>query len=215
MKVIDKTISSSETSVEIDLFEGKKLSKRAVSRIQAEVGSYLIGETLSYMDAKSSPVQGGEYKKSLSPEYKKLKLKLVGNSEANLELSGALKSELDFKPTDVGIKMGVFGSSAGAADGHNNLSGQSTLPTRQFLPDVDQQYKRPIKSEIEKIVAEIIEEEAVFSKKDFSGIKTKQELYSKLSDIFGERTRAELLNIVINNEKLTGMLGDFNLLELL
>lgn len=215
MKVVSKTIDGGETSVEIDLFEGRKLTKAAKTRIQDEVGNYLVEQTLINMNEKKSPVQGAPGFKALSKDYKKRKLEEVGSGEANLEFDGLMKDETDFEPTERGIAIGVFGERAGAADGHNNLSGKSNLPLRQFLPDVGQKYKAPIAKEVERIVADIVAEESSFKKKDFAGITTKKELYEKLSELFGLSTRSELQLAVFRSEELTDLLNELDLLRLL
>lgn len=215
MKVINKTISDSETSVEIDLFEGLSLKKATKARIQEEVGSYLVEQTLINMNEKKSPVQGVGNFPALSLKYKNRKKEEVGSTEANLEYDGQMKDETNFQPSENGVHLGVFGERAGAADGHNNLSGKSKLPLRQFIPDVGQTYKKPIAKEVERIIADIIAEEATFSKSDFRDITTKKELYAKLSDIFGPLTRNELQLALFRNEELTDLLQELNLLGLL
>lgn len=215
MKVISKTTTDDETSVEIDLFEGRPLKKAVKARIQEEVGQYLVEQTLITMAEKKSPVQGVGNFPSLSKNYKKRKLEEVGSGEANLEFDGIMKDETDFEPTDTGIAIGVFGERAGAADGHNNLSGKSQLPLRQFLPDVGQTYKKPIQKEVERIIADIVAEEATYKKSDFKDITTKKELYAKLTDIFGPMTRNELQLAVFRNEELYDMLNELDLLGLL
>lgn len=215
MKIVGKTTTDDETSVEIDLFEGRRLKKAVKARIQEEVGQYLVEQTLINMTEKKSPVQGVGSFKALSKTYKKRKLEEVGSGEANLEFDGIMKDETDFEPTERGLAIGVFGERAGAADGHNNLSGKSQLPTRQFLPDVGQAYKKPIAKEVDRIIADILAEETTFKKSDFREITTKKELYTKLTEIFGEATRNELQLAVFRNEDLVDILKELNLLELL
>lgn len=215
MRVTDKTLDQAETSVDIDLFEGRSLKKATKTRIQEEVGSYLVEQTLTSMAEKKSPVQGAPNFKPLSKAYKKRKLSEVGSGDPNLEFDGTMKDELDFKPNEKGISFGVFGERAGAADGHNNLSGKSDLPLRQFIPDVGQSFKKNIKIEVERIVADIIAEETTFRKSDFEDITTKRELYEKLAELFGEMPRAELQLIVFRNEELTDILKGLDLLGLL
>ena len=114
MKVIDKTVSDFETTVEIDLFEGRSLKSKAKKRIQQEVGEFLVEQSLVAMSKKQSPVQGAPNFAPLSKNYKKFKLEEVGSGEANLEFDGQLKDEFDYAPTDKGIAIGVFGERAGA-----------------------------------------------------------------------------------------------------
>lgn len=215
MRIVDKTLDDGETSVDIDLFEGRSLKKKVKSRIREEVGSFLVEQTLASMAEKKSPVQGAPNFKVLSKNYKKRKLDEVGSGDANLEFDGLMKDETDFKATDTGIKIGVFGERAGAADGHNNLSGKSNLPLRQFIPDVDQSYKKNIKIEVERIIADIIAEETSFRRSDFEDITTRAELYGKLIEVFGEMPKAELYLSVFRNEELTDLLKGLDLLGLL
>jgi len=215
MKVIGKTITDGETSVDIDLFEGRELPVRVKRRIQDEVGNFLVEQTLISMNQKQSPVSGAGSFKALSPGYKKLKQAQVGSTEANLEFDGVLKDELTFEPAPFGISLGVYGERAGAADGHNNLSGKSSLPTRKFLPDEGEKYKAQIAREVERIVADIVAEEIKFKKSDFKDVTTKGELYAVLKTIFGEMSRAELNLSVFRNEELLDLLIELDLERLL
>lgn len=215
MKVIGKTVSDGETSIDLDLFGEQKLPVKAKKRIQEEVGNFLVEQTLVSMNEKKSPVKGEGSFKALSPEYKKYKLKEVGSKEANLEFEGEMKDELNFEPTPFGISLGVYGDRAGAADGHNNLSGKSSLPTRRFLPDEGQQYKDPIAKEVDRIVADIIAEETPIKKSLFKQVQTKAELYKALESIFGPLSRSELKLSVFRNEELVDLLTSLDLLELL
>jgi len=215
MRVTGKTLSKSETTVELDLFEGRKLTKAVKRRIQDDVGNYLVEQTLIAMNEKKSPVQGEGSFKALSPLYKKKKLSEVGSGEANLEFDGVLKDELDFKTTDKGISIGVFGERAPAADGHCNLSGDSRIPKRRFLPDEGQNYKSPIRQEVERIVADAIAEETTIKESLFRYVETKSELYSVLGELFGPMTRKELELIVYRNTDLYDTLNNLDLLRLL
>lgn len=215
MKVVSKTINDSETSVELDLFEGRKLPAKTKKRIQDEVGSYLVEQTLASMGEGKSLVQGAPSFPKLSKEYKKKKLEEVGSDKANLEFNGVMKDEMDFEATSKGVAIGVYGERAGAADGHNNLSGKSSLPLRKFLPDEGETYKKKIASEVDRIVADIIAEESTFKRSMFRGVETKAELYGVLKEIFGDMTRSELRLAVFRNEELTDYLKDKNLLGLL
>ena len=215
MKVISKTISKNETSVELDIFEGRELKPALKKKIADEVGQYLVEQTLVSMNEQKSPVRGEGSFKPLSPEYKKRKKLEVGSTSPNLEFDGILKDELNYEVTRNGVAIGVFGERAPAADGHNNLSGKSALPTRRFLPDEGQVYKGTIEKEVKRIVADMIAEELSFSKKDFEGIETKAALYNKLKSIFGDLPRGELQLAVYRNEDLTVIFKKLNLMDLL
>lgn len=215
MKIVDVNVNDSETSVEIDLFEGRKLPEAVKRRIQEDVGNYLVEQSLVSMDRRKSPVQGEGTFKALSPKYKKKKLEEVGSSEPNLEFDGVMKDELDFRPSKIGITLGVFGERAPAADGHNNLSGKSQLPTRKFLPDVGQNYKQQYQREVQRIVADAIAEEITWKPSQFKDIVTRAELYAALIDIFGPLSRQELKLALYRNEDLLQIFMDLDLVRLL
>lgn len=216
MKVVSKTTNDSETSVEVDLFEGRKLPTRIKKRIQDEVGNFLVEQTIILGTQSKSPVQGASNFKALtSKEYKLKKQKEVGNTKANLEFSGQMWDEFDYEPTDKGVAVGVYGERAPAADGHNNLSGKSSLPTRRSIPDVGQNYKKDIQKEVERIIADVIAEESTFKRKDFINITTKKALYDRLATIFGPMSRAELNLAVFRSEELTNLMKELDLVGLL
>ena len=215
MKVTGKTTDASETSVDIDLFEGKKLPPRVRARISDEVGNFLVEQTLIAIEQEKSPVSGEGKFKALSKDYAKLKKREVGNSRPNLEVDGNMKDEIDFKPTKTGVTLGVFGDRAPAADGHNNLSGKSSLPTRRFLPDQGQNYKKDIKLEVERIKADIIAEETTFKKSVFNNVDTRSALYDKLGSLLGLTSRTEINLAVIRTQELEDILKEAGVYDLL
>jgi hypothetical protein len=214
MKITNKTTDAKETSVDVDLGLSK-LPKRVRERVADEVGNFLVETTLISIDQGKSPVSGGEFKRTLSPEYKELKKREGGTPVANLELNGDMKDQLDFEVTKDGVRIGVFGDRAPAADGHNNLSGKSKLPRRQFLPDEGQNYKGETKREVARIIADIIAEESTFKPKDFKDIRTAGALYEKLGSMLGLSTRREINLAVIRNEDLQDVLKESGAYDLL
>lgn len=214
-KVVESKGSNSETYSEIDLVSDLDLPTSVKNEIKEEVGKLLIDEILSYVSEKRSPVSGGSYKATLSKEYAKEKKAEVGNTEANLELTGALLDSVTFKKTDDGIRIGVFGKEAGKADGHNNLSGESRLPERQFLPKEGEVFKSQIQDEIDSIIADKIAEVASFDKSDFDGVDDKTELYAVLADRFLDMSRADIRAAVLRSDDLLELLAEMDLLEFL
>lgn len=218
MKVTKVNLSNNETSAEIDLFSGltQKITPAQKKTIQQEVADYLIEQTLLSVADEKSPLSGGLWKKTLSKEYAKYKMEEVGNKQADIQFTGRTLDQLKGEPISVGVKVGVFGERAPAADGHNNLSGKSHLPTRQFIPKEGQKYKQGIEREVERIIADVLAEEAeVKTQKTFTKIETKAELYEVLQDTFGEMSRSELRLSVFRNKKLLDLLEDNDLLDLL
>jgi hypothetical protein len=151
---------------EFDPFELSNSEKpRGASRRDAlnEIADYVKTEVLSYVSEGKSPVKGGEWKRSLSPEYKSIKEKISGSNFANMELTGDMLDALEARVTSRGtIQIGWFGGEQAAkADGHNNFSGNSTLPRRQSIPNADegQTFRPDILRGMREIAGEFLPEE--------------------------------------------------------
>jgi len=218
MKVKQVNISGSETSVEIDLFSdlAQKISKDQKAQIKSEVGDYLLEQTLLAVSEEKSPVSGGAWKKTLSKEYAKRKMKDVGNKKADLQNTGELLDELSTVETSNGIKIGVFGERAGAADGHNNLSGKSILPERKFLPGEGQSYKQNIEREVNRIISDILAEGQDQNLKEiFADVTTKADMKEALQEIFGDLSPAELRLAAFRNKNVLDVIEEDDLLDLL
>ncbi|HEY6435634.1 MAG TPA: hypothetical protein VIY47_03525, partial [Ignavibacteriaceae bacterium] len=149
-----------------------------------------------------------------SDSYKLKKKKEVGNNKADIQLSGDTLDAFDFKVTSDGLKIGVFGSRAPVADGHNNLSGNSELPLRRFIPDEGDSYKSSIVKEVDRIIADALSDTEI-SKSDLKGIESKSDLYDRLSGILGISSRSELRLAVFRNDSLLNLLEDEGLVDLL
>lgn len=217
MKIVRAAASEAETSAEIDLFSGLALSKKQKREIAQEVGDYLVEQTLLSVGSQKSPIDGETWKKLISKEYKKKKLDEVGNTDADLQLSGQTLDELSWKMTENGIKIGVFGGRAPVADGHSNISGKSKLPRRRFIPDVGQDYKGPIATEVDRIVADIVSQNVQDVRlSQLTKIKNKTQLYNYLADLFGvELSRAELKLAVYRNQDVLDLLDAAGLIGLI
>jgi hypothetical protein len=216
MKVTKTTTTDKETSATIDLFDGAKVPKRIKNEVIDQVGQYLVEQTLLNVAESQSPVQGEGKFKALSKAYKGKKLEEVGHGKADLQFSGTMLDEVSFEPTKDGIRIGVFGERAPAADGHNNLSGESALPKRRFIPAEGQSYKANIEREVSRIISDVVAENSSFKKKDFEDISSKSGLYSRLEAIFGTAlSRAELKLAALRNEDLVDLLDDLDILDLL
>jgi hypothetical protein len=148
---------------EFDPFEETGLdqpsSKKDRAQALADIAEYVRDEILQYVGEGKSPVSGGAWKRGLSPEYKKVKEELSGVSFANMELHGDMLDALEARVVGNKIRVGWFGGpEAAKADGHNNFSGESTLPTRQSIPKPDESFKRPIITGMKAIAKEFIED---------------------------------------------------------
>jgi hypothetical protein len=149
-----------KVTYEFDPFELADVEppKSASKRRQAmeEIGKYVVGEIHTACADGKTPVAGGSWERALSEGYKKQKQKDGGQGFANLELTGSLMDSVDYSVKSDTIEVGVWGSEAPKADGHNNFSGESKLPPREFIPNDDrgQTFKRDIVRGIRQIAEE-------------------------------------------------------------
>lgn len=153
-------------SYEFDPFELVGLEPPASARDRKaaldEIRDYIRTEILQYCGDGNSPVQGGSWKRTLSPEYKKIKEKISGANFANLELYGDMLDALECVITSDGnLSLQIVGSEADKADGHNNFSGKSELPPREFIPNEakGQTLKQPIRIGIKAIAESFLDDD--------------------------------------------------------
>jgi len=205
MEVTETIVTKSATAAKIELPETTKETKE-------EVAEYLIEQILLDVAKRRSPVSGETFQ-PLTSDYRKKKQEEGGQGVPNLELSGDMLDELDYRLTEDGIEIGVFGSSAPKADGHNNLSGDSPLPTRQFIPDVGETFRPAIQNEVERIVAdgkaESISESDIEEFAD--DVRTPSELYDKLGTLLGLTSQTEIRKAVLRSPMLFNWLGLYGL----
>lgn len=152
-------MSIKKVAFEFDPFEHLGIDPPKSARDRADalerVAEIVKTEVLEYVSKGTSPVSGGPWKRSLSPEYKKLKQSESGVSYANMELTGDMLNALDVrKKRGTKLSLEIAGSEAPKADGHNNHSGDSTLPERRFIPKDDETFKSKIWSDIRRILKE-------------------------------------------------------------
>lgn len=173
----------------------------------------MIEQTLSYVAESKSPVDGSSFKK-LSKEYGAIKKAETGSDDPNLDLTGSMLTSLEFKVSGDKIELGVYGSDAGKADGHNNFSGKSKLPRRQFLPDKGEAFESSIMQLVSDTVAAYKADNATLKPKQLEAIDSKAGLYDYLQEVLGDYSRAELKRLVLSSE-LSVALDEFDLLGLL
>lgn len=151
----------------------------------------------------------------MNQAYKQKKKEETGSGDANLDFTGSMISSLDFNVSGNEITIGVFGEDAPKADGHNNLSGASTLPLRRFIPGEGETYTRDIRK--------LIQDEIAFTKADNStgslsdlleDVDNKAELYAVLETVLGEQSRGRLRELALGSA-IRDVLDDNDLLDLL
>lgn len=125
--------------------------------------------------------------------------------------------QLDYRITPDGIEIGVYGDAAPRADGHNNLSGDSLIPTRRFIPAAGESFRDGIAREVDRILAdaassEVTEDQFVDA---VAGVSSSSELYDRLGAIFNLSSRTEIRNAVLRSPLIYNLLGLYDLDELL
>lgn len=177
-----------------------------------EIGEAILERTLSSIAESKSPVSGYGNFKSLSKDYREFKQDEVGSRAPDLAFSGDMISSLDFKTDQDALVIGVFGLDAPKADGHNNLSGKSRLPTRRFIPDEGESYKSDITKLVDDIIRFYKAENQSEIADDLEGVETKSELYDVLEKYIGDYSRAKLKQTVLGSG-LAAILEEYDLLD--
>lgn len=214
MKTIKAEATPTKTASTLEFKEELKgLTKEQRREVLDQIGELLVEQILDAVGGQKSPVTGNAFK-PLSLEYSKRKKQEVGNTRANLDLNGDMLQSLDYRVTDEKIEIGVFGSEAPKADGHNNISGDSKIPTRQFIPKKGQTFDASIKDLIQETLEVYIADNAKFKAKDLRQIQNKTDLYQYLKEELGDLPRSRLKELVLQSE-LSVRLDGFDLLDLL
>lgn len=149
--------NGSEIFYDFDPWEltGKKRPKSGVRQAKKEIADLIKEEILNRTAGGNSPVQGGDWKRSLSKEYKKRKQAQGGASFSDMRLEGDMLSKLEVISKGENLRLRIKGSKEAAkADGHNNHSGGSSLPRRDFIPDEGETFKRPILTRMKEILGQ-------------------------------------------------------------
>ena len=143
-------MSEDEVSFEMDFPELSGLPPVLVSDILNEIGDYLKVSILDYVGQAETPVSGGKFKATLSPDYAERE----GKDQANLDQTGSMLDSLTFEVTGTKVIIGIFDSDQ-APKAFNHNTGD-TLPMRQFIPTEDQTFKRDIMRGIDEIIADLL-----------------------------------------------------------
>lgn len=149
-------VKGDEIYFEFDPWEllGEERPKKGIREAKAKIAAAVLEHVYGYIGNGSSPVKNGKWKTSLSKDYKKEKRARGGSGIADMDLTGDMLSTLQIVNSGSGLKLRIKGKEASKADGHNNHSGKSRLPLRQFIPTEDGSFKRKIMDEIKAIIEE-------------------------------------------------------------
>lgn len=215
IEVIGDKISSKEISSEISI-DLSGIPKANQSDVKDQIGNFLIEQILATVGSQNSPIRGKDWPK-LNKEYAKSKKEDGFSPVANLERTGEMLGSLEFKITKDGVKIGIFDNKdeVAKADGHNNFSNESLIPTRQFLPKTGESFEKDIENQIKKIIIDASAEASSASKSDFKDVSTKNDLYDVLKGLIGEYSRTELKLAALRSEEFLAILEDLDLLDLL
>lgn len=138
-----------------DFYGIEKPEKKADQREALDQVAELIHTSvLDAVGSSKSPLKGYGKFRGLSKEYKKFKQSEGAGTSPNLELNGDLLDALRVMRSGSNIKMKVLKKQDPKADGHNNHSGESSLPLRRFIPKADDgdEFNRGIESDIKAIL---------------------------------------------------------------
>ena len=142
---------------------GIKVPKAKRGEALEAVADFVKESVLSTVGSGATPVEGGKWKKSLSKAYKKRKGDVSSSNFANLELHGDMLDSLDVvkKRGPKPLRLLVDDDQMDKADGHNNFSGKSKLPERNFIPDASrgQRLSPKIRRGMKSILEEYSEDE--------------------------------------------------------
>lgn len=123
------------------------------------VAEYVKEQALSYIGDGTSPISGGKWKRTLSPDYKARKAEVSSVTFSNLELFGDMLDALDAKVSGSSIEYGIPESSPQAekADGNNRgtygaSNRRNRSKAREFIPVGDQTFKADIWDGIKEII---------------------------------------------------------------
>lgn len=164
--------------------------------IADQASSFVLNSVLEDASSQRSSVDGAKWR-PLSKDYKVKKTALGGKPIANLELTGDyLGSFKVVKKRDSSLSLTVGADQMGKADGHNNHSGDSSLPLRRSIPNADD--GETFRPEIMRGIKDIVE-----SAKDSGATQLKDQT----EDL--ENERAKLIEEMgFRTKKARGIAGE-------
>ena len=217
LKIKKTTAKKTQTTSEIDPFDGTKVPLKEKRKAADEIGELLVDAILGKVGDAKSPLAKYPWPK-LSKAYKAEKTGDNLPGIANMENKGDMLDALTYRVNQKtgNIELGFFKKSeAGKADGHNNFSGKSQLPLRRFLPGKGDKFKADIQKDVDSIVRETIAKSSKLDKKKLEGISSRRELLGVLREEFPGSSETQIIDAIIAEPALLGVLDDLGLLSLL
>ena len=100
-----------------------------------DISNFVLESVLQHVGESTSPVSGryGKFQ-ALGKAWKAKKEEEGGTPIPNLEFTGSMLSALECNIKGGKLVLRIKGSESDKADGHNNHSGESKIPTRRFIP---------------------------------------------------------------------------------
>jgi len=185
--------------------------------VKREIAEYLKEQILLNVGKQQSPIAGEKWPNLKKGPYRdKVKPDIAGNTRANMELRGDMLDQLDYEITDDGVEIGIYGSEAWKADGHNKLSGATNkTPKRRFIPKKGQNFDRGIQENIENIIKDYIIDQESFNKSDFDGVSSRASLLDIFRPRFEGMSDVDIISTVKRNTQLVDMLKTLGFLKFL
>ena len=201
IRVVGSTVNSTEISSDIAIEFPAGLSDAQKDRIKDEVGELLVETILLAVGSSRSPISGEDWP-PLSNDYADFKQNEGRGSRANMELNGDMLDALEFVRTVEGIRLQITGDQAPKADGHNNFSGESSLPRRKFLPERGDTFKGEINNQVDAIISDEVVTAGRVTRARVREVQDQRQLNSLLRELFPVLTLRQAKDAVLFNDEL-------------
>jgi hypothetical protein len=216
MKTTKTKTTKTTTSSTIDLFDGLAVPKKSKIKAAEKASEFLLEVIAEDVGKTTSPVSGKKFQR-LSKKYKKFKQSKGLPGKPDLVLTKEMMGRgLDAKIGKKGtMELGVFGKAAPRADGHNNLSGKSSLPLRNFLPKEGQEFRKGINKELQKVIQDAVAESFRPPYSRLKLVQSKSEFYEIMRESFGPLSRAKIKRALMDNDEVLTQLASRDLIRFL
>lgn len=213
MRVTRTRVSDNEISSEIDILDGVNVDAETRRAIKADVAEFLVDSILGDVSEARSPVTGRGFA-PLSADYRRFKQQAGRGTSPNLEFSGDMLDQLgDEGAGRNSIRIGVFGDTAQQADGHNNFSGKSSLPTRRFLPERGQNFTKEIRDGVDSIISDHVVRSRRIPQTRLRAVGSRTALNRLIRELFPAITLNQAKDAILADDDLTSLFEAANLLR--